>query len=182
MNLDKLNEYRDESFRIATSHGFYDDGYSVRHWSCLIISELMEAVDADRKGIRADLDAFEKYENLINFEENFERHIKDSIEDELADACIRIFSLAGYKSIDIVPGAMRTDEINPESMFTENILTIVRFVSGTSDMPDDLFVRLNYTLTMIFALAKQMGINIGNHIEMKMQYNDSRPYKHKKQY
>ena len=55
----------------------------------------MEAVEADRVGIIADLDAFKRYEGKITFEENFKRHIKDSVTDELADAVIRLLDLAG---------------------------------------------------------------------------------------
>ena len=90
-----LNKLRDKAYKSACEHGFHDEEYSVNHYKCLIVSELMEAVEADRKGCRADWEAFEKYEGRISFTENFERHIKDTVEDELSDACIRIFDLAG---------------------------------------------------------------------------------------
>ena len=177
-----MNKYRDEAFRIATSHGFHDEEHSADHWICLIISELMEAVEADRKGLRADLDAFEKYEPKICFEENFERHIKDTIEDELSDACIRILDLAGYKDIDLEFNGTESSEISRNAMFTENVLVVCRFISGSSRDTEDLYVRLNYAMILIFTLAKHLRINIKKHIEMKMRYNDSRPYKHRKQY
>ena len=177
-----LNKYRDEAFRIATSHGFHDEKYSVEHWICLIISELMEAVEADRKGFRADLDAYEKYETSICFDENFERHIKDTIEDELSDACIRIFDLAGDNNIDLDFSGSESSEISPDAMFTEKIMVVCRFISGTTKDTENLYVYLNYSLTLIFTIARQLGIDIKRHIEMKMRYNDGRPFRHHKQY
>lgn len=43
-----LNELRDEAYRIAKENGWHDEEYSNEHWLCLVISELMEAVQADR--------------------------------------------------------------------------------------------------------------------------------------
>ena len=48
-----LNELRDKTYKIACEHGFHDTELSNKHFLCLIISELMEAVEADRRGKRA---------------------------------------------------------------------------------------------------------------------------------
>ena len=55
-----LNELRDKTYKIACEHGFHDTELSNKHFLCLIISELMEAVEADRRGKRANVDWFEK--------------------------------------------------------------------------------------------------------------------------
>ena len=55
-----LNELRDKAYKIACEHGFHDTELSNKHFLCLIISELMEAVEADRGGKRANVDWFEK--------------------------------------------------------------------------------------------------------------------------
>ena len=47
-----LNELRDKAYKIACEHGFHDTELSNKHFLCLIISELMEAVEADRGGKR----------------------------------------------------------------------------------------------------------------------------------
>lgn len=44
-----LNELRDKTYKIACEHGFHDTELSNKHFLCLIISELMEAVEADRR-------------------------------------------------------------------------------------------------------------------------------------
>lgn len=45
-----LNALRDRAYKTACEHGFHDKELSNEHLLCLIISELMEAVEADRKG------------------------------------------------------------------------------------------------------------------------------------
>lgn len=45
-----LNELRDRTYKTACEHGFHDKDLSNEHCLCLVISELMEAVEADRKG------------------------------------------------------------------------------------------------------------------------------------
>lgn len=173
-----LNTYRDQAYTTALQHGFHDEPHKDEHWKCLIISELMEAVEADRKGYRADWEAFEKYEGRISFTENFERHIKDTVEDELADACIRIFDLAGYKNIDLELESERTPVIDLKGTFTEKIYNIVHVLVGC----EPLNRCLTLTLMRIFLLAEAMGIDIEHHIQLKMEYNASRSYKHGKKY
>ena len=173
-----LNAYRDQAYNTALQHGFHDEPHRDEHWKCLIISELMEAVEADRKGYRADWEAFEKYEGRISFTENFERHIKDTVEDELSDACIRIFDLAGYKDIDLEFESERTPVIDQKGAFTEKIYNIVHVLVGCEPLNRCLML----TLMRIFLLAEAMGIDIEQHIQLKMEYNASRSYKHGKKY
>lgn len=44
-----LNELRDKAYKNACEHEFHDQELSNEHCLCLVISELMEAVEADRK-------------------------------------------------------------------------------------------------------------------------------------
>lgn len=181
-----LNKYRDEAFRIATSHGFHDDERSVEHWKCLIVSELMEAVEADRKKKHANLRAFNTRQivgkgsscETLSYSYNFGLCIKDTVEDELADACIRILDLAGYKNIDLDIESCKTPVIDQIGTFTEKIYSTVHVLVGC----EQLNRCLTLTLMRIFLLAEEMGIDIEKHIQLKMEYNNSRPYKHGKQY
>ena len=68
----------------------------------LVVSELGEALEADRHSLKADLNY---YENLLNtnydFQIAFKEAIKDTVEDEIADAIIRLLDMCGYLHIDI---------------------------------------------------------------------------------
>lgn len=185
-----FTDYRDEAYRIAKEHGFHEQEHSDDHLKCLVISELMEAVEADRKDRRTnqsllphfkDPDKYFSSEKGFNY--YFEMYVKDTVEDELADACIRLFDLAGVRSIDIYFAGQIATEISPKKRFTENVLTITRFISGgTEGDTDDLMIRINYGLSMIFTLARDLEIDIQKHIGLKMAYNSSRPHKHGKGY
>lgn len=70
----------------------------------LITSEASEALESNRKekvfdnkwqGL--DWDAMDE----SDFKEAFERHVKDTQEDETADVLIRLLDLAGYMKIDL---------------------------------------------------------------------------------
>lgn len=58
MSKMNLNELRDKAYKTACEHGFHDQELSNNHFLCLVISELMEAVEADRKGRRANVDRY----------------------------------------------------------------------------------------------------------------------------
>ena len=64
----------------------------------LIQSEISEALEACRKNKHADIQSFQAEGQT---KEAFEKHVKDSFEDELADALIRILELAATENIDI---------------------------------------------------------------------------------
>lgn len=48
-----LNELRDRAYKTACKHGWHEEDLSNEHLLCLVISELMEAVEADRKRMHA---------------------------------------------------------------------------------------------------------------------------------
>lgn len=106
-----LNELRDKAYQCAVEHGWHEEEYSNEHYLCLVISELMESVEADRKRKHSDVAKFKEWQgNSIplteetrsrRFKEDFEAYIKDTVEDELADACIRLLDLAGLRDIDM---------------------------------------------------------------------------------
>lgn len=184
-----LNMFRDQVYKIACNHGFHEQHLSDDHFLCLVVSELMEAVEAYRKGKRADIIAFNTRQCVgrgskdvtISYEYNFGLCIKDTVEDELADACIRLLDLAGLRSINTFFSKQIAAEISPQKSFTENILTITRFISGVPVRDhEDLLLRINHGLAMIFTLAMDLNIDINKHIQLKMEYNASRPYKHGK--
>ena len=191
-----LNELRDRAYKTACEHGFHDEELSNEHCLCHVISELMEAVEADRKGRFAKVPVDKKgtifdertfhYQNKY-FAENFETYIKDCVEDELADAVIRLLDLAGLRNISIddfleeaIYGA---SESSVGETFTESIYAI-------STLPIRHFYKYNYSfenqighmLLSIFGLAKHLNIDLLWHVNQKMRYNELRENKHGKRY
>ena len=53
-----LNILKDRAYNNAVAHGWHEEDLSNEHFLCLVISELMEAVEADRKGQRAEKNKF----------------------------------------------------------------------------------------------------------------------------
>ena len=98
----KLNELSKEINDYAKSKGFWDTPRETGTLLMLIVSELAEAMEADRKVKYALPTEFKKNVDLGgNWQVNFETYIKDTFEDEIADAFIRLFDLCGAMNIDI---------------------------------------------------------------------------------
>lgn len=102
----------------AVAKGFYEREQNVGERLMLVVSELSEALEADRNNRGASIGAFDievrptmlkvdergeivqRIESPI-FKEAFTEHIKDTFEDELADAVIRIADMCGAMGIDL---------------------------------------------------------------------------------
>ena len=102
-----INELSKECHEIALSKGWYDGRKrGIPELIMLIVTELSEAVEADRNGKYArhnrdlNLKLALKPENP-QFKTDFKSFIKDTFEDEIADAFIRLFDMCGYLNIDI---------------------------------------------------------------------------------
>ena len=95
------NELRDKAFDCAKRHGFHDEEHSDEYLLMLIITEMGEAIDADRKNKHANVDFFNRSYNGSDSKFGYEKLIKGTVEDELADVVIRCLDFAGLKNIDI---------------------------------------------------------------------------------
>jgi NTP pyrophosphatase (non-canonical NTP hydrolase) len=91
----------------ARAKGFWDYERNFGEILMLIVSEVSEAMEADRKGRYADwrdeqppiIHAQQLDDEM--YKEVFERAVKNTIEDELADTVIRILDLAYSRGIDL---------------------------------------------------------------------------------
>lgn len=177
MNLNKL---RDKAYQCAVAHGWHDENQSDEHFLCLVISELMEAVEADRKGMHANRANFEYYMKQRKRDDGefmyaFKHDIKNSVEDELSDACIRLLDLAGLRGYDLDSFDYEGSDTEDYSdmSFTESMFKICVYITDNF-YRDEPFIFLNE----IFAFCRDRNIDIFWHIEQKMKYNELRPYKH----
>lgn len=96
-----LNDSSRRIFQQNKAKGFWDDDRNIGELLMLITSELAEALEADRKFKSAKLHHFYQALTNDNFIEVFSKHIKDTFEDEIADAVIRLLDLCGGLGIDI---------------------------------------------------------------------------------
>ena len=73
------NDLATKAHENAVKHGFWERKLSNEHCLCLVLTEVCEAVEADRKGNHADYDGYAK---MPNKQVGFEQFIKSSVEDE----------------------------------------------------------------------------------------------------
>jgi hypothetical protein len=102
MDTEKLNALKEQAYKTAVEHGFHEDVKPDAFYLGLVMSEAGEAINADRKGLHADAKGFEEDEaNGLPFADNFKKHIKDRVEDEIADIVIRLLDFAGLKGYEL---------------------------------------------------------------------------------
>lgn len=181
-----LNRLRDKAYQCAVAHGWHEENLSDEHFLCLVISELMEAVEADRKGRYANVGRYKAESDFYchgAFSDTiFEQWIKDTVEDEFADACIRLLDLAGLRNVDL--GEVTHDELKRSKgffdwTFTESIFFLVCNITDSDYIDTHSFGSfLRVSLIEILVFCVQKDIDIFWHIEQKMKYNELRPYKH----
>lgn len=194
-----LNALRDKAYNTACEHGFHDNELSDEHYLMLVITELSEAVEADRKGKNADVAKFKEWQgNSVafsdetknkRFKEDFEAYIKDSVADELADAAIRLLDLSGLRKVNVeipddewdsLTNDLKTDAKNQynfsEAMFhiCESIIDKNRY-----DHSEDVIL---IPIGLIKLVCHIYDIDLEWHIKMKMEYNSLRENKHGKKY
>ena len=181
LNLNKLSK---EVFEANKAKGFHDKEHSNETLLMLVITELSEAVEADRKGKRAQL-GVEAYSGAFD-PKGFELWVKDTVEDELADAVIRLFDLSGLRNISVaIDKQYITEGLNMicEETFPESIYHICRAVLRNAvNANDELKDVVKKSLSSIVAICQQMNIDLWYHVELKLQYNKTRPDKHGKKY
>ena len=173
-----LNELKDRAYSIAKAHGWHEQELSDEHCLMLIITEISEAVQADRDNRHADIEAFKKYEDRIDFKENFERQVKNTVEDELADVVIRCLDLAGLRQFDLSMVREIKDsieELKPDVLFSEVCYNISGIVTAESDTVE---TRICAALAVVIKYCEGKGIDLDFFVEQKMKYNELRSYKH----
>ena len=188
-----LNKLRDEVHANAVAKGFWDEQLSDEHYLMLVITELSEAVEADRKGRRAKSEEFkttihklkqsgaglteQSYEHWYEhwFSVYFVEYIKDTVEDELCDAVIRLLDLAGAKNVNLESANHWISLYGTQTnrSFTEDVFSIATDIYKNS---------LSMSIARIFKLANHININLEWHIEQKMKYNQNRERMHGKKY
>ena len=186
-----LNALKDKAHTWAVEHGFYDEIKPDGFYLGLVMSEAGEAINADRKGLHANVVRFVEDMELGNpFKESFEAHIKDSLEDELADVVIRLFDFAGLRGYEL--------SVTSYDLLINHSLLLTLKKCG---LPGILFKLISALGNAFYNDRIESGIDslidvLSNHfetitgsdkdlwyfVEKKMKYNELRPKLNGKRY
>lgn len=180
----KRNELVQKAHANAVAKGFYKNECSTDHSLMLIISEVSELVEADRKGHYAKAYLYDLKTSKIldgygwDHVKHFEECIKDTKEDEFADIAIRLYDLAGSLEVEL---SEKVELLHPSPMahtFTENAFKLVRSLVINAAGSRSISWALNY----IHAWAEHENIDLDYFINLKMKYNQTREPLHGKKY
>ena len=189
---EKISELVYNSYRVAHQHGFHDDYHSPAHYMMLVLSEVGEMVEADRKNRHVDIGSY-RSSGLESSSSAFERWIKDTFEDEMADVVIRLCDFCG--SLDVLPytNDVMVDmsgefveffgkkSVCEQCFYLSSMVVDIERASYDAD-DSEMRKRLGSTLSFIFEMAHYHGIDLLWHVARKMEYNESRPRRHGKAY
>lgn len=188
VSSEKVQEFIVRAYETACNHGFHDVERSDEHWLMLVLSEIGEMVEADRKNRRAERNKMEHVMSLDaaaknSFDHYFGLFIKDTLEDELADVCIRLFDFCGLRRLVPTIVDMHDDF---ERLFgglsvSEQCFALSSFITNAVGEPE-MANRIGMSLAFCVEFARHHGIDLVWHIERKMEYNETRPMKHGKKY
>lgn len=178
-----------KAFENAKAKGFHDKPHTDAHYLMLVACELAEAVEADREGKRSDRRTYnfllQEYGETLA-KHLFEMHVKDTVEDELADAVIRLLDFVGVKGYDIPENYITEEQIKDEAaevkewMLNKSFADVVFTsclvnIESAKEIPEAL-------MYAIFVVAELYDIDLMWHIKEKMMYNETREMLHGKFY
>lgn len=198
--VDKLLAFQEDIYATNVSKGFWTEDRNKGEAVALICSELYEAVEAHRKDNHCTYLRFDALRNSLYgieddnsegarnwYQQQFKVYVKDTVEDEIADAVIRILDCCRGWDWSLVPQEMYNKESTGN--FAHDILRINWYIINAFHRKVGQNIGLNrghmdwgYVMESIIALCSWYQINLVQHVEWKLRYNKSRPFKHNKQY
>ena len=112
--------------------------------------------------------------------DGYRQFVWNTVEEELADAFIRLFDLAGYKDIDI--DALDYENGDHEDYFdltfTESVFSVIKQITEGDQDDWELETSLALILNELFGFCEENDIDIFWFIDLKMDYNETRGYHH----
>ena len=175
-NPDKFFVYMARIWKNAVDHGWHETPLSSDHYLGLIMTEVSEAIEADRNRRIAYPHSFKKDIKLgYDFKISYNQYIKGSIEEEFADIVIRILDMV----CELYGSKMHWAGYNDDGSnyqvnrsFVENAWIFVKANLGISKPS------ISDSISFMYAWADYLDIDLDQQIEWKMKYNELRPYKH----
>lgn len=183
MTNEKINQIIKKSHEVAKSKGFWDKPNSSRVQVMLIISEIGEAVEAWRINNKAEVSPYtaeildrNKYTEVEK--KIFEREIKGTVDEELADIFIRICDYLGFTNRNMGDSKSIETYLYKDN-FVEDMYQLTSVIVYCFDKDDILYPSL---LIIINEIANNYGIDLEKMIEYKTKYNMTRPRLHGKNF
>jgi len=177
MNYCNYEEYVRRAYLTAVRHGFHDEELPLCHFLMLVITEVCEMVEADSMGRRANVDKFKDAVSQEEWNLLFEENIKDTVEDEMADVCIRLFDLAGL--MEFVPDGIDSKYLPDDYFerfrsrpFTLCAYELCGLLARCKEDKYEVRVIIELALGLVTCWAKAEGIDLEWHINQKMMYNE----------
>lgn len=173
-------DFAREVFEVNKTNGFHVEIHSFEYFRVFITSELMEILDADRKGIRARVDEFNRQYDF-DWTKNYRDYIKGSIEEEMADVVLRCLDFAvwldKYEGIEFNSSSSYAIDLsnyikNHIPLFVDE--TVKYLYSGTKSMIT--------IIKVISELAIILDIDLIYFVELKLEYNKTRGHLHGNKY
>ena len=115
----KLTELSNQIYTSAKSRGFYHQTQEKGTALMLIVRELAEALEADRRADFANLEAYERAVKEGD-QDAYLNHISGTFEEEIADSFIQLLSFCGSLKIDIDFFMKMKIEFNQNRPFLHN--------------------------------------------------------------
>lgn len=188
-----LKQLMTKAYENAKAKGFYEPDLDINKALMLIITEMSEAIQASRHDRHGSIEGYNTYLEVSDEHTAYEESLEGTVESEFADIAIRIMLLLGWYDSQKVICLMNDTEIRKTEEYHK-----VEFEHGNYSLPDAMYLiitrmtyfpfscspawmntlRLQEILVMVFALVHIEGIDLVEHIRLKMQYNESRPYLH----
>ena len=188
-----LKQFMTKAYENAKAKGFYKPDLDINQALMLIITEMGEAIQASRHNRHGSIEGYNTYLEVSDEHVAYEESLEGTVESEFADITLRIISLLGWYDSQNTICLMNDTELKKTEEFHK-----VEFEHGNYCLPTAMYLiitrityfpfscspawmntlRLQDILVQVFALAHAEGIDIVEHIKLKMQYNESRPYLH----
>lgn len=191
MNTEELNELKERAYKTAVEHGFHEEEKPDAYWLGLVMSEAGEAINADQKGLQADAVLFNDDLAKMPFKDSFEAHIKDTVEDEIADIVIRLLDFSGMKGYTLLISGFSELPANAiiETFAGNGLAGTLFHLNGVlSDSLDDnttkatVRVVINIISDCFDKMTGGSDCDLWWFVKQKMRYNEQRPILNGKKY
>lgn len=190
-----------EIHKNAVNKGFWDEELPPSHYQGMIVSELGEMINAHRAGLitKVNLDELINETDDEKFKKRFEEEVKNNYEDEGADVVIRALDALANNgesemrthlvdTLSQMDKSLRAEleekgkmETYKELSMPSRVYYIIR-TAGYMDIQRGLIGSLCHIITEMRLIAETLNFDLMKHIQVKMRYNEMRPYKHGKNY